>query len=88
MPNTFSGLSLPGMMGGTAQLQSTLSAASSTSDCPIQPHHPITCTSKLYYEEDGTFCCEHASAPPDDPRTQQCVIHSVALLLIELAMLS
>lgn len=89
MPSTPSGLSLYGMTGsGTAQLQSTLSAASATPDSPIQPHHPITCSSKLYYEEDGTFCCEHASVPPNDLRTRHCIVHSVALLIIELAMLS
>lgn len=78
---------IPGMVGsGTNQLQSTISASTSTNDSNIHPHHPITCTSKLYYEEDGSFSCEHATAPPDDVRTKQCVTHSIALLIIELGM--
>lgn len=70
------------------QLQSTCSA--STSGVGTLPpgvlHHPITCTSKIFYEEDGSFSCEHGTVPADDPRTQACVIHSVALLIVELAM--
>lgn len=69
------------------QLQSTVSAA--TSGVPTEPgviHHPITCTSKLYYEEDGRFACEHAEVSPDDARTQACLHHSMALLVIELAL--
>lgn len=81
------------MMPGTAsflgmnelQLQPTIAAASASDDS-VQPHHPITCTSKLFFEEDGAFRCEHAVAPPKNTRTQQCVSHSIALLLIELAM--
>ncbi len=65
-------------------LQSTISA-STASHTPHYPHHPITCTSKLFYEEDGTFGCEHTSVPPDDLRTGECVRHSVAILLLELA---
>lgn len=82
------GLPIPGMVGSAVpHLQSTLSSQTSSNEhSPIQPHHPITCTSKLYYEEDGTFYCEHATAPPGELRTQQCVTHSVALLIIELAM--
>lgn len=77
---------IPGMVGsGIPQLQSTISAATSTNEPSINPHHPITCTGNIYYDEDGTFRCDHASAPPDNPRNHQCVNHSVALLLIELA---
>lgn len=71
---------------GTINLQSTLSASSANSPFPtVSPHHPITCVTELWFEEDNTFRCEHASAPSDDVRTQFCVDHSVALLLIELA---
>lgn len=69
------------------QLQSTVSA--STSGVPTVPgivHHPITCTSKLYFEEDGRFACEHAEVPAGDERTQACLHHSMALLVIELGL--
>jgi len=75
------------MMGSSnAQLQSTIAAATAGNDNSVIPHHPITCGDKIYYEEDGTFRCEHAVAPPDNVRTQQCVVHSLALLIIELGM--
>ncbi len=78
---------IPGTVGsGNPQLQSTISAATSGSGPEIVPHHPITCTGRIYYDEDGTFRCEHATAPPDNTRTQQCVTHSIALLIIELGM--
>lgn len=77
---------IPGGASGNSQLQSTIAAATASGVPEVQPHHPITCGDKLYYEEDGTFRCEHASAPPDNVRSQQCVTHSLALLLIELAM--
>jgi hypothetical protein len=69
-------------------LQATLSASSALSlnEGPPDPHHPITCISRLSYDEDGNFSCEHASVPPDDVRTQYCLDHSVALLLIELSL--
>ena len=69
-------------------LQATLSAASATGpwETFVVPHHPITCTGHLRYETDGTFSCEHSSAPPDDIRTQFCLDHTVALLLIELSL--
>lgn len=81
-------MSMAGFIPGTsnAQLQSTIAAATATGASDVYPHHPIVCSDKIYYEEDGTFRCEHASAPPDNVRTQQCVTHSLALLLIELAM--
>ncbi len=78
---------IPGMVGsGNTQLQSTIAAASSMGAPEINPHHPITCQGPLYYDEDGTFRCNHATAPPDNHRTQQCVTHSIALLIIELGM--
>jgi hypothetical protein len=78
---------IPGTINsGHPQLQSTIAAATAAKMPDLQPHHPITCTSNIYYDEDGTFRCDHASAPPDDVRNNQCVTHSIALLLIEIAM--
>ena len=78
---------IPGMVGlSNSQLQSTISASTSGTPPEVIPHHPITCTGNIYYDEDGTFRCDHSSAPPDNVRTQQCVTHSIALLLIEMAM--
>ncbi len=78
---------IPGSIGsGNTQLQSTIAAASVMGNPEIVPHHPITCQGPLYYEEDGTFRCQHATASPDNVRTQQCVTHSIALLIIELGM--
>lgn len=75
-----------GSVGGAINLQATLSASSAMTDpSPPAPHHPITCTTNLRFDEDGTFSCEHASVPPDDLRTRHCIDHSVALLLIETA---
>jgi hypothetical protein len=68
-------------------LQSTLSSASSGTDGGrlVGPHHPITCpVGELRYEEDGSFSCDHAVVEPHDPRTQACIVHSMALLIIEL----
>lgn len=71
---------------GTISLQATLSAASADPTVNYYPHHPITCKDDLRYEEDGSFACEHITVPADDPRTINCVNHSVALLIIEEAM--
>lgn len=74
-------------VGGSINLQATLSASSAMpppEGYPI-PHHPITCTGIMALHEDGRFECEHAVVPPGDIRTQQCLDHSVAILLIELA---
>lgn len=67
-------------------LQATLSASSAMSppEGVAIPHHPITCSGSLKYDHDGTFACEHGEVPPGDVRTQFCVDHSIALLLIEL----
>ncbi|MGH8994143.1 MAG: hypothetical protein ACRDZ7_21750 [Acidimicrobiia bacterium] len=72
---------------GSLNLQATLSASSATGpwDTFVAPHHPITCAGELRYDADGCFRCEHAFAPPGDVRTQFCLDHSVALLLIELS---
>ena len=72
--------------GGELNLQATLSLSSATGgdDNAVRPHHPITSASSLRYEDDGTFACGHASVPPGDVRTQSCVDHTIALLLLEL----
>ena len=72
--------------GGDLNLQATLSlsSASGTDEPVVKPHHPITCSSSLRLEEDGTFACGHAEVPPGDRRTQSCLDHTVALLLLEL----
>lgn len=78
---------IPGMSGsGNSPLQTTIAAASVMNNSVVLPHHPLTCPSELFYHEDGSFSCEHATAPPGDARTHQGVIHSVALLIIELAL--
>lgn len=76
---------IPGGGNSSPLLQSTIAAATASGIADVSPHHPIVCGGKIYYEEDGTFRCEHASAPPDNVRTQQCVTHSLALLIMELA---
>ncbi len=72
---------------GELNLQATLSLSSATGpdETSVRPHHPITCASPLRYEDDGTFTCGHASVPPGDPRTQSCIDHTVALLILELS---
>jgi hypothetical protein len=71
--------------GGDLNLQATLSLSSATgSEEAVRPHHPITCSSPLRFEDDGTFACTHATVPPGDARTQSCLDHTVALLLLEL----
>ncbi|MGH8998759.1 MAG: hypothetical protein ACRDY7_05145 [Acidimicrobiia bacterium] len=72
---------------GSINLQATLSAASAMppADGHPTPHHPITCPGDLSYNDDGTFACDHAHVPAGDVRTQYCVDHSIALLLIELS---
>jgi hypothetical protein len=78
------------ILGQTRQvnLQATLSSCSASGDeaAVVRPHHPITCTSELRLEPDGSLLCDHAAAPADDQRTRACVNHSLALLLIELAL--
>jgi hypothetical protein len=72
---------------GSVNLQATLSASSATGTVvtPVDPHHPITCGSELRLADDGTFSCRHSEVPAGDTRTQLCIDHSVALLLIELS---
>lgn len=73
------------MSGTPPFLQTTVAAATSGIGKlpPHVAHHPIACADKLFFEEDGTFSCEHYSVPPNDERTKACLIHSIALLIIE-----
>ncbi len=71
--------------GGGLKLQATLSSSSSGTGDTLSPHHPITCNSGLRLEDDGSLCCDHTAAPPDDIRTQFCIDHSISLLLMELS---
>jgi hypothetical protein len=71
--------------GGGLKLQATLSSSSSGTGGTLSPHHPITCQGDLRLEGDGTLSCEHSDAPPGDIRTQFCIDHSIALLLMELS---
>jgi hypothetical protein len=74
-------------MIGDFRLQTALAASSATADSPTAGHHPVACKDGgLSLHEDGRFACDHAVVGPDDPRTQQAIDHSVALLLIELAL--
>ena len=68
----------------TINLQATLSSSSSGLGEPVKPHHPLSCTSALELGEDNSLACEHARVPAGDPRTQACLDHSVAILLIEM----
>lgn len=74
--------------GFRPRLQAILSSSSAgASDVPIVPHHPITChQGELMFHDDGQLSCQHAAAPPGEPRTQQCINHSIAILLFELAL--
>jgi len=65
-------------------MQATLSAATSGVGDPVSPHFPLTCTSNLRFGEDNSLACEHVQVPPGDRRTQACIDHSIAILLIEL----
>jgi hypothetical protein len=75
----------PGPNRHDINLQATLSASSAITDIEVQPHHPITCTGRLWFHEDGSLECEHARTAPGDRRTAYCIDHSIALLLIEVA---
>jgi hypothetical protein len=77
----------PGVVipGGGLKLQATLSSSSSGTGEALTPHHPITCNGRLRLEHNGSLCCDHSAAPPDDIRTQFCIDHSISLLLMELS---
>lgn len=74
------------MKASDINLQATLAASSPTAELTTGPHHPINCgDSLLWLMEDGSFGCDHGAVPAGDPRTQYCIDHSIAILLIELA---
>lgn len=73
---------------GGINLQATISSATSANYegyTPPMPHHPITCSGGLYYDEEGVMSCDHAKTEKGDPRTQASLNHSVAILLLEFA---
>ena len=72
--------------GGAINLQATLSASSAGTDMKVEPHHPITCAGELELDiEAGEFRCPHSGVPTAEERTTFCLQHSIALLIIELA---
>lgn len=74
---------------GQVNLQATISASTSATYEEVdivRPHHPITCCNGgLYFDYEGEMSCDHAKAPPNNPRTQSALNHSLAILLLELA---
>lgn len=70
---------------GQFSLQAVLSSTTSGMATSVLPHHPIACTGSLSFDADGVFGCEHVKVPADDERTQACLNHSLACLLIEFA---
>lgn len=66
-------------------LQPRLWLGSTDGAAPRSPHHPTACTGPLRFEEDGALRCDHSVAGPGDARTQCCIDHSIAWLLMELA---
>lgn len=78
--------STSGINGVQSTIASTTAANSADRDpLLVGSHHPITCQGPLYFDEEGEFSCEHAKAQRGESRTQACLNHSVAMLLIELA---
>jgi hypothetical protein len=66
-------------------LAATLAASSSGLGDPLPgPHFPLACQGPLELGEDNSLACEHTRVPAGDPRTQACIDHSVAILLLEL----
>ena len=67
-------------------LQASLSAGSAMASLPrVLPHHPLTCPTKLFFDVDGRFGCDHVTVDADDQRTRFAVDQSIAMLLIEQA---
>lgn len=71
--------------GDPTDIQGSLAMGSQQFATLVLPHHPITCTGALAYEEDGTMTCPHAKVSGDDLRALECVTHSITLLMMEIA---
>lgn len=71
---------------GGSELQPILSTSSAFVEGKdgVRPHHPVTCSDNLRYDDDGVLACDHAAVPVDDLRTRFCLHFSVSLLLLEL----
>lgn len=71
---------------GSVNLQATISSATASHNGEmVLPHHPITCSAGLYFDEEGVMSCDHAKTEKGEYRTQAACNHSLAILLIELA---
>lgn len=71
---------------GEVNLQATISSSTTMGgdyQNPI-PHHPITCSGGLYFDEEGALSCDHTK-DIKDARTQAACVHSLAILIIEFA---
>ena len=67
-------------------LQATLSSATAEESLKGEiegGHHPITCASTLYLDEDLTMRCEHSRAPASNPRNQAILDTSIAILIFQ-----
>lgn len=64
-------------------LQATISSASAIHQV-VTPHHPVTCTGPLFVDDDS-FYCDHAKVALDEERTRAAIIHSIAILMFEIA---
>lgn len=73
------------VMPGTnyLNLQTTISSMSVTNEV-VSPHHPVTCPGPLYVDDDS-FYCDHAKVSLDEERTRAAIIHSIAILMFEIA---
>jgi hypothetical protein len=79
-------VTVPGRPRPQFDLQATLACGSALAHPHPQPHHPIQCPGRLALHADGSLECEHTAVGPDDLRTSHCLDHSMALLIIELAL--
>lgn len=70
-------------------LQATVCASSAYAGQSVDhnvviPHHPVTCPGPLSVDEES-FWCDHAKVPLDDERTRSAIIHSIVVLMFEIA---
>lgn len=66
-------------------LQATISSASvGDTSGYVGPHNPITCSGDLEFDEANVLRCSHSFTKDGDPRLDQALIATVAILLFEL----
>lgn len=46
-------------------------------------HHPITCKENLVFGEDNSLSCPHDTVTADDVRLNNCICHSIAVLIFQ-----